>query len=92
MAAAADDAYVSRRNSLIPEAERMADAILATQYPGMAAVMEITVTCTQCGASFVPESARSQKERHSNHFVKKEHRNAGNENQRQISRDGGHHV
>ena len=36
MAAAADDAYVSRRNSLIPEAERMADAILATQYPGMA--------------------------------------------------------
>jgi hypothetical protein len=40
----------------------MADAILATQYPGMAAVMEITVTCTQCGASFVPESARSQVE------------------------------
>lgn len=36
MAAAADDAYVSRRNSLIPEAERMAYAILATQYPGMA--------------------------------------------------------
>lgn len=24
--------------------------------------MEITVTCTQCGASFVPESARSQVE------------------------------
>lgn len=37
MAAAADDAYVSRRNSLIPEAERMADsAVMATQYPGMA--------------------------------------------------------
>jgi len=33
----ADDAYVSRRNSLIPEAERMADsAVMATQYPGMA--------------------------------------------------------
>lgn len=34
---ATNDEYVSKRNGLIPEAERMADSVvMATQYPGMA--------------------------------------------------------